>query len=231
MSSRHTKVGRIILAVMVVMALTAMPAAARPAAPTNYCTTVEAVATGSTYTINATGAGRYARVVEWPVVGAPVVVAGPTDFGLGATAYHWYNVTLGQREYQVQVSHTSLTTGYSTGGCVFRPPIPQAVVLEWFDAKPMSVTAAHVVWSVSTELGAAGYNLYGEAEQNGEQLLAFIPASNPGGTGGALYNYFDYGEPAGGRVTYRLEAVGLLGDTQHLGYVTVQLPLLAVDRK
>jgi hypothetical protein len=94
---------------LVALLAAAIPTPALASAPDNYCTsvTVEAVTTG--YDVSAIGNGRYARIRD--LTAAQTVVA--TDFGSGATAYTWTSVALDvTHSYQVQVSHTSLTTGF-----------------------------------------------------------------------------------------------------------------------
>lgn len=104
--------------------------------PDNYCltVTVEAVVNAG-YNVTATGAGRYARIRD--LTDNQTVVA--SDFGPGATLYTWIGLTVYElqqdHQYQVQVSHTSLTTGYSSSGCVFSPPLPQAVTIDLFEIR------------------------------------------------------------------------------------------------
>lgn len=212
-----------VVLVLLALALLVSPVSAKPAAPDNYCTTVAATPTlpSGTYTINATGAGRYARVVEYPVSTAPVVVAGPTDFGTNATVYSWTGVNLAQRNYQVQVSHTSLTTGFSTTGCTFLPPDPLSVILEFFDGKPAGKNAAHLVWLTTSELDTAGYNIYYGQELGGLQFREFIPSASPGSGQGAYYSYMAKAET--GPAFFELWEVNLNGNIGFLASISLDI--------
>lgn len=161
----------IALAVVLVMLVTSTALAAP--APDNYCTTVNVEAETSGYTVTATGAGRYARVRD--LTAGQTVVA--TDFGSGATVYVWTGLALDtEHQYQVQVSHTSLMTGYSTTGCVFTPPVPQAVVIDRFE-----IVNGAFEWD-ATEDGL-GYWV----EYLGKPVTAWTPAQAPG-----MWGWFSY---------------------------------------
>ncbi len=206
------KIATVVL-MFALLAVMAVPAGAAPAIPLNYCTTVEAhQETGlATYEVNATGSGRYARLVEYPVSGAPVVVAGPQDFGLNATTYHFAHVTLNPaRAYQLQTSHTSLTTGYSTTGCILNPP-PLYVEFEYF------YHSGNVArWAVPTEWGIAFYSLYRGTPTSHGAFVAFIPAQCPGCTMGAVYTVSS-GPTVSRAGVYWLEVTDLLGGTSWYG--------------
>ena len=204
-----------VVLMFVLLAVLALPASAAPAIPLNYCTTVEAhqEAGLTTYEVNATGSGRYARLVEYPVSGAPVIIAGPQDFGNGATTYRFQHVTLNPaKQYQVQMSHTSLTTGYSTTGCVISPP-PLYVDLEYFYGNRSMAR-----WAVATEWGVASYKLYRGTPTSHGTFVAFVPAQCPNCTAGASYTVSVTAGPtlAKGSV-YWLEVTDLLGGTSWCG--------------
>ena len=165
----------IVLAVVLLVLVTGTALASHQTTqPDNYCTTVDVVAVvNAGYNVTATGAGRYARIRD--LTTATTVIA--TDFGAGATTYTWTGLTAQQlpmaHQYQVQVSHTSLTTGYSTSGCLFTPPMPQAVVIERFE-----VVKGAFEWD-ATEDGL-GYQVF---DAQGRQWTPYIPAMSPGKLG------------------------------------------------
>lgn len=187
-----TSAGLAALLVLVTLSGVAMAAPQ----PDNYCTTVNVEATTSGYDVTATGAGRYARVRDL-TVNATVVA---TDFGAGATQYSWTGLALDQtHQYQVQVSHTSLTTGYSTSGCLFTPPEPQAVVVvrfEWINYG--------FEWDVTQD--GAGYWIVGPHFNSG-----FIPAQAPGNWGYYSYRYAPWARIVNG--VYDLWAMDVDGRT------------------
>ena len=201
--------------VFVLLAVLALPASAAPAVPLNYCTVVSATQEQglTTFEVNATGSGRYARLVEYPVTGAPVVVAGPHDFGVNATAYQFQHVTLNPaKQYQFQMSHTSLTTGFSTAGCVLNPP-PLYVDLEYFYGNRSMAR-----WAVATEWGVASYKLYRGTSVSHGAFVAFVPAQCPGCTAGAAYAVSVSAGPTLAKGTvYWLEVTGLTGGTSWCG--------------
>ena len=202
-----------VVLMFVLLAVLAIPASAAPVIPLNYCTTASAhQETGlTTFEVNATGSGRYARLVEYPVSGAPVVIAGPHDFGANATVYQFTHVPLNPaRAYQVQTSHTSLTTGYSTTGCVLSPP-PLYVDLEYFYG---GFRSAH--WAVTSEWGIASYKLYRGTPASHGTFVASVPAQCPGCTAGAAYAVNVGSTLAKGSV-YWLEVTDLLGGTSWCG--------------
>ncbi len=152
-----------------VLLLVALLAAAIPTAhasqPDNYCTTVNVAPTTNGYTVTATGAGRYARIRD--LTTSTTVIA--TDFGAGATAYAWTGLALDTaHNYQVQVSHTSLTTGYSTSGCVFTPPPPLAVVIASFTGQCVE-KGVRLEWETVSEIGVFSFAL----------SLSELPESRP----------------------------------------------------
>lgn len=199
--------------VFVLLAVLALPASAAPAVPLNYCTMVSATQEAglTTFEVNATGSGRYARLVEYPVAGAPVVVAGPQDFGSGATTYQFQHVTLNPaKQYQMQMSHTSLTAGFSTTGCVLNPP-PLYVDLEYFYGNRSTAR-----WAVATEWGVASYKLYRGTPTSHGAFVAFVPAQCPGCTMGAAYAV-NVGPMAVKGTVYWLEVTDLLGGTSWCG--------------
>lgn len=170
----------LLLLVVALLAVTTMPAVASE--PQNYCTTVVVTATANGYTVNATGAGRYARIYD--LTASSTVVA--TDFGAGATVYTWTGLTLDTtHNYQVQVSHTSLTTGYSTSGCLFTPPPPLGIVIATFTAACVD-GGVRLEWESMSEIGVLSYTL-----SLHDAVLATIPAQHPGSTLGASYVYTD----------------------------------------
>lgn len=175
--------------VLVLVLLVALLAVAAPAGatPDNYCSTVNVVPVpGGTYNVNATGSGRYARVRD--LTTATTVVA--TDFGTGATIYSWNGLTLdAAHQYQVQVSHTSLTTGYSTTGCVFTPPPPLGVELEYFQATRQGGTVL-VEWQTVSERDAMSFDLYRGSGTTLGVLIASLPA-HPGSQQGYYYSFVD----------------------------------------
>ena len=175
--------------VLVLALLAALLAVAAPvgATPDNYCSTVNVVPVpGGTYNVNATGSGRYARVYD--LTTATTVVA--TDFGAGATVYSWAGLVLNAaHQYQVQVSHTSLTTGYSTTGCVFTPPPPLGVELEYFQATRRGGTVL-VEWQTVSERDAASFDLY---RGNGSDLGVLVTSfpAHAGSQQGWYYSFVD----------------------------------------
>jgi hypothetical protein len=178
---------KLLLVVIVIVAL-ALPiaASAQEVVPLNYCTTVEAhqEAGLTTYEVNATGSGRWARVVQYPA-GSPAVVVAVRDFLVGATVYRFQHLALSaSQQYQVQTSHTSATSGFSTTGCVFSVA-PLAVVIEAFTATCSGVPYGSEVelrWSVSTELLSTGYIV----ARNGDVVLN-VSAACPGCVAGMSY--------------------------------------------
>ncbi len=169
-----------------VLLLVALLAAAIPTAhasqPDNYCTTVNVAPTTNGYTVTATGAGRYARIRD--LTTSTTVIA--TDFGAGATAYAWTGLALDTaHNYQVQVSHTSLTTGYSTSGCVFTPPPPLAVVIASFTGQCVE-KGVRLEWETVSEIGVFSFAL-----SLHDAVIATIQAQHPGSPIGASYVYTD----------------------------------------
>ena len=162
-------------------------AASVGATPDNYCTTVTVVSVpGGTYDVDATGSGRYARVRD--LTTATTIVA--TDFGAGATVYSWDGIALDQaHSYQVQVSHTSLTTGYSTTGCVFAPPPPLGVELEYFQATRQG-TSVLVEWQTVSERDAMSFDLYRGNGSDIGVLVTSFPA-HAGSQQGYYYSFVD----------------------------------------
>ena len=184
------------LILLVVALLAAMTTPAVASQPDNYCTTVTVQATATGYNVNATGAGRYARVRD--LTDAQTVIA--TDFGSGATSYTWTDLALDPtHNYQVQVSHTSLTSGYSTSGCLFTPPPPLAVVIASFAA---TCTSGGVLleWETVSEIGVTSFTL-----SLHDAVLATIPAQHPGSPIGASYTYTDTASAGG---VYTLTGAG-----------------------
>lgn len=175
--------------IFVFVLLAALLAVAAPvgATPDNYCTTVTVTPVpGGTYNVSAVGAGRYARVRD--LTSATTVVA--TDFGAGATSYSWTGLVLDAiHQYQVQVSHTSLNTGYSTSGCVFTPPPPLGVDVEYFAATRLGLSVS-VEWQTVTERDATHFDLY---RGNGTQLGVLIATmqAHPGSQQGYYYSFVD----------------------------------------
>jgi opacity protein-like surface antigen len=209
---------------LVVALLAAMTTPAVASQPDNYCTTVTVQATATGYDVTATGAGRYARVRD--LTDATTVIA--TDFGSGATAYQWQDLALDTtHQYQVQVSHTSLTTGFSTIGCLFTPPVYLGVVMASFTG---TANGSDVVleWETMTEWHNLGWNVYrGTADDHLQAaLIAHVPSVSPGGTIGPWqYTYTDSGL-APGTYWYWLRDVPVIGLGEYYGpvVVTVEAP-------
>ena len=178
---------RKILMVVLMLSLFVFPASASAQrfAPLNYCTTVSAVQEQglATYAVNATGSGRWARIVEYPVA-SPAVVVAVQDFGAGATSYFFQHVALSPSyQYQVQISHTSATTGFSTSGCVFAPA-PLAVVIEAFTATCITnPRGVRLAWTVNTEAFSTHYTV----ARDGDVILN-VPAYCPHCTSSASYS-------------------------------------------
>lgn len=147
--------------VLVLLTLFVSNASAGARRPDNYCTTVAAVAVVGGYDVDATGSGRYARVRDL-TAGVTVVAS---DFGAGATVYSWDALALDTaHQYQVQVSHTSLTTGYSTSGCVFTPGPPLAAEIEFFAL----AECENVFYFVTTsEINNYAYQILGNGWSSG----------------------------------------------------------------
>lgn len=166
---------QIVLAGLAALAvLTVLTGTVLAAQPDNYCTTVTVEATASGYEVAATGAGRYARIQD--LTAATTVVA--TDFGAGATAYTWTGLALNQsHNYQVQVSHTSISTGYSTSGCLFVPPEPQGLTIDRFE-----IVAGVFEWD-ATEDGAGYWVTFG-----GKYVTAWTAGQSPGNVGFFSYS-------------------------------------------
>lgn len=167
------------LVVLAMLVLLPAAAGAAPAQPDNYCTTVNVVASAGAFDVTATGAGRFARIRD--LTANATVVA--TDFGSGATVYFWSGVALNtEHQYQVQVSHTSLTTGYSTTGCTFTPPQPQSIRIDRFEWVRDAFE-----WDALQDAG-----LYWVQTPKGEVVTVIVPAQSPGAHG-----FFTYSVPYG----------------------------------
>lgn len=179
----------LILLAVALLAVTAPTAVASQ--PDNYCTTVEVIATTTGYDVTATGAGRYARIRD--LTTATTVPGTATDFGLGATVYTWTGLLLDPtHQYQVQISHTSLTTGYSTTGCIFTPPPSLGVVMGLFTATANGLDVA-LRWETMSEWNNLGFDVYRGAAGLflDATFLAHVPSPIPGGTFGQMYAYDD----------------------------------------
>lgn len=181
--------------------------------PDNYCTTVEVVAVlNAGYDVSATGAGRYARIRD--LTTGQTVVA--TDFGLGATLYTWTGLTVQElqesNQYQVQVSHTSLTTGYSTSGCVFSPPLPQAVTIERFE-----VVRGAFEWE-ATEDGQG----YWVLDTAGRRWTSWVAAQSPGNWGWFSYRVWPITKalPYGTYILMAQDIDGRSGEVARFDYKT-----------
>jgi hypothetical protein len=189
--------------------------------PDNYCSTVNVTATAIGYDVTATGAGRYARVRD--LTASATVVA--TDFGAGATVYTWTGLALDTtHNYQVQVSHTSLTTGFSTTVCLFTPPVSLGVVLAFFTG---TVHGADVLldWETMSEWDNLGFNVYRSASSDVLQAvqIAHVPSPSPGGAIGlVVYSYVD-AALAPGPYWYWLHDVPVGGGGEYFGPVVVNV--------
>ena len=183
------------LMVVIVLVLALLPATvlAQDVSPTNYCTSATATQEQglTTYAVNATGSGRWARIVEYPVA-SPAVVVAVQDFGAGATSYFFQHVALSpSHQYQVQTSHTSATTGFSTSGCVFAPA-PLNVIVEDFRASCAQNTVM-LEWSVVSHIDVTHFAIAKDGD-----TLAIVQATCPGCTSGASYmRYLFLGDPTG----------------------------------
>lgn len=217
-----------VVSLFLLLALLAIPAgvAAAPnpppapdAAPTNYCTsaTVDPINTTGDYRVRAVGSGRWARCV---VNGTQTVVCGPTDFGAGATIFLWPSVPLVTGQViQVQMSHTSATTGYSTTGCVVTVPAPLNVELDEYYALIVP-GGADVHWTTVTELYSLRFLIYRHTSQTAPGVqIATVQAANPGSTNGASYIYSDRGPILASRQGrwYSIEAVSITGHVTRYG--------------
>lgn len=179
------------LSILLAVALMAVTAPTAGAIPDNYCTTVTVTVVASGYDVTAVGAGRYARVRDL-TAGATVVA---TDFGAGATLYTWTALALDtSHEYQVQVSHTSLTTGYSTSGCIFTPPVSLGVILGAFTATAQGSDVL-LAWETMSEWDNLGFDVYRNTTPDWAtaRQIAHVPSTIPGGTFGQQYEYLDAG--------------------------------------
>ena len=175
------------LMVVIVLVLVLLPAAAlaQDATPMNYCTSATATQEDglATYEVNAIGSGRWARVVEYPVA-SPVVVIAVRDFGVGATTYQFQHLSLNPtKRYQVQMSHTSATSGFSTTGCVLEPP-PLLNQLSLQVTCTTSPIGALIEWQMTSQVGVYHY----VGEQDGHEIFD-IPSNCPGCATGAEYSY------------------------------------------
>ncbi|MFZ2360758.1 MAG: hypothetical protein WA040_15565, partial [Anaerolineae bacterium] len=99
---------------------------------------------------------------------------------------------------------------------------PLAITLAEFSAAQQG-DAVQVSWETVSEYGNAGFNLYRSESAAGPQtLLAYLPASSPGGTAGAAYAYEDRaGLTPGQSYYYWLEDVAISGATTLHGPVSV----------
>lgn len=190
--------------------------------PTNYCTSVVITPTqpAGTYTVDAIGSGRWARCVR---NGTTTVLCGPTDFGVGATQYHWAGVSLIPGDViQVQTSHTSATTGYSTTGCIKVVPAPLNVEFEVYGAWLVPY-GADVYWVTISEHDAAYFEVFRHPVPGlpGTKILT-LPAAHPGANIGAAYSFFDDSVTFSKARWYTIKAYGFLG------HVDVYGPFLAI---
>jgi opacity protein-like surface antigen len=206
---------------LIVALLAAMTTPAHASEPQNYCTSVNVAASATGYDVTATGSGRYARIRD--LTTAQTVIA--TDFGSGATVYTWTGLALDTtHSYQVQVSHTSLTTGFSTTGCVFTPPVSLGVVLASFTG---TATGADVLlaWETMSEWDNLGYDIYRSASSDQLQAvqIAHVPSPSPGGAIGLVtYSYVD-AALAPGPYWYWLRDVPTGGGGEFFGPVVVAI--------
>lgn len=224
---KHTKFTKV-ASIFLILALLAIPAAAAaapnpPAAPdvepTNYCTsvTVQPVNTAGDYRVRAVGSGQWARCV---INGTQTVVCGPTDFGAGATIFLWPSVPLVTGQViQVQTSHTSATSGYSTTGCITTVPAPLNVELEYYYALTVP-GGADVHWMTVTELHSRYFAIYRHGSQTAPGVqIAVVQAQSSGSTAGASYTYSDRGPVLASRQGrwYSIEAVSTTGHVTRYG--------------
>lgn len=185
--------------------------------PTNYCTSVVITPSqpAGTYMIDAIGSGRWARCVR---NGTSTVLCGPTDFGVGATTYHWANVTLTPGDViQVQTSHTSATAGYSTTGCVATVPAALEVEFETYGAWIVP-NGAEVYWVTVSEYDAAYFEVRRHSAPGVPgTLILTVPAAHPGSTVGAAYSYYDNSVTFAKARWYTIKAYGLHGHVDTYG--------------
>lgn len=198
-AKKSFRVVTLILLILVLL-LAAMPASAAPdqtgefggpEVPTNYCTSVVVTPAqpAGTYTIDAIGSGRWARCVR---NGTSTVLCGPTDFGAGATQFYWTNVSLTPGDIiQVQTSHTSATSGYSTTGCVTTVPTALETELEDYGAW-LVPNGAEVYWITVSEIDTYYFEIYRHPTPTlPGTKIATVYAAYPGSTIGAAYSIYD----------------------------------------
>ena len=211
--SKHVPKAAMVILILGLL-LAVMPASA---APTNYCTSVVLTPTqpSGTYTIDAIGAGQWARGVR---NGTSTVLWGPTDFGAGATTYHWAGIYLTQGDVvQVQMSHTSATTGYSTTGCITTVPAPLSVILDDYGAW-LVPGGAEVYWTTVSEINTRYFEVYRHpAPGLPGTLIHTEQAASPGGTQGAAYSYFDGGIALSKARLYSIRAYSMHGQVTTYG--------------
>lgn len=207
----------LVLSMLFIFALAVTPGMALAFDPTVCATATATQESGlQTYTIAATGYAQYAQVVEYPVVdpGNPVVVAGPVDFGPGATSWTFEHVAASDtRQYQVQVS-SSGTSWRAFDVCVLTPQ-PLGVGLADFSVSRTGLAG----WETTNEIDIAGFYVWrGTVTSHGQQL-AFVPAQNPGSGQGSIYTYQDIGIAFQRRPAYWLEVETLGGVSVWFGPV------------
>lgn len=197
---------------LILFALLVSPAGAQRIGPRNHCSTVRVDREPglSTYEVNATGTGRYGRFVRYPVSNPPEVVAGPHDFGLGATSYQFVHVVAsGVLQYQFQTSHNGYS--WSSTGCVTTPP-PLSVTIESYQAVAEGA-GIRLSWSTVTEIDNADFVIRRSVTPTDPgSAIGFVPSASPGGTGGASYDFLDTPLLPNMTYWYTVNAVDASGD-------------------
>ena len=102
---------------------------------------------------------------------------------------------------------------------------PLAVTLEAFSAQATS-GGVTLTWETVSEVDNAGFDIYRARSEPGTWTRlnpAMIPSMGPGASGGYSYTWMDTTAQPGATYFYRLEGVGLRGDTAILGVARVDL--------
>ncbi len=151
---------------------------------------------------------------------------------------HWNVLTNGGSlasgtNYRINYSFGQPSTIQQSAGTVYQAgqgywyggSAPTPVELASFDA------AAHgrdvrVVWETASEIDLVGFNLYRATSPDGPYVQVngkLIPAENPGSPFGDRYVWWDRGMRLGRTYYYKLEQVGIGGETTMHGPISVRL--------